>query len=86
MAIYIAIALAISFVVPFPFSFIAVIGAVLLLSSYIRKHQLGKMGLSGSSMFGGRGGYNKYYCMNCGTQHNQLECPKCGSKMKRVGS
>ena len=45
------------------------------------------MGLSGSfSMFGGRGGYNSYYCMNCGTKHNQAACPKCGSKMKRVGS
>jgi len=55
------------------------------LSLYVRKHQLGKMGLSGSSMFGGRGGYNKYYCANCGTQHNQLACPKCGSKVKKVG-
>ena len=85
MAIYVAIALGISFVVPFPFSFVAIIGAVLLLSLYVRKHQLGKMGLSGSSMFRGRGGYNKYYCANCGAQHNQLACPKCGSKVKKVG-
>lgn len=28
----------------------------------------------------------KYYCMSCGTQHRQIACPKCGSKMKRVGS
>jgi hypothetical protein len=28
----------------------------------------------------------KYYCMTCGVQHNQLACPKCGSKMKRVGT
>jgi rubrerythrin len=27
----------------------------------------------------------KYYCMSCGTQHKQVECPKCGSKMKKVG-
>jgi rubrerythrin len=27
----------------------------------------------------------KYYCMRCGTQHKQIECPKCGSKMKRIG-
>jgi Zn finger protein HypA/HybF involved in hydrogenase expression len=26
-----------------------------------------------------------YYCMNCGTKHNDRECPKCGSKMKRIG-
>lgn len=28
----------------------------------------------------------KYYCMNCSAQHSQAACPKCGSKMKRVGS
>jgi hypothetical protein len=27
----------------------------------------------------------KYYCMNCGNEHNEISCPKCGSKMKRVG-
>lgn len=27
----------------------------------------------------------KYYCMSCGTKHNQAACPKCGSKMKTVG-
>jgi len=24
--------------------------------------------------------------MACGTQHKEAACPKCGSKMKRVGS
>ena len=28
----------------------------------------------------------KYYCMDCGIQPSQAACPKCGSKMKRVGS
>lgn len=27
----------------------------------------------------------KYYCMGCGTQHKDLSCPSCGSKMKKVG-
>ncbi|MFZ0513890.1 MAG: hypothetical protein WAM14_19950 [Candidatus Nitrosopolaris sp.] len=27
----------------------------------------------------------KYYCMSSGTQHKQAACPKCGSKMKRIG-
>jgi predicted permease len=36
-----------------------------------------------SSMFGDNS--LKYYCMSCGTQHKQVECPKCGSKMKKVG-
>jgi rubrerythrin len=25
----------------------------------------------------------KYYCMTCGEQHNQLACPKCGSKNEK---
>jgi hypothetical protein len=45
-------------------------------------------GISGSTsssslMFGDT---LKYYCMSCGTQHTQTSCPKCCSKMKRVGS
>ena len=39
---------------------------------------------SSSSMFGDNS--LKYYCMSCGTQHKQAACPRCGSKMKRVGS
>jgi hypothetical protein len=27
----------------------------------------------------------KYYCMLCGNEHKEIACPKCGSKMKRVG-
>jgi len=55
MAIYIAIALAISFIVPFPFSFIAILGTILFVSYYVRRRQFGRIGLSGSSKFGGIG-------------------------------
>ena len=27
----------------------------------------------------------RYYCMKCGNEHNEIACPKCGSKMKRIG-
>ncbi|MFL6359237.1 MAG: hypothetical protein ACJ71M_05980 [Nitrososphaeraceae archaeon] len=37
-----------------------------------------------SSMFGENS--LNYYCMSCGTKHKKAACPKCGSKMKRVGS
>ena len=37
-----------------------------------------------SSMFGDNS--LNYYCMSCGTKHKEAACPKCGSKMKRVGS
>ena len=26
----------------------------------------------------------KFYCMNCGNQHNKIGCPKCGSKAVRA--
>jgi hypothetical protein len=83
MAIYFAIALAISFIVPFPFSLIAIIGALLFVGYYVRRRQFGRIG---SSMFGNPSGPLNYYCMNCGRRHNQAACPKCGSKMKRVGT
>jgi rRNA maturation endonuclease Nob1 len=38
-----------------------------------------------SSMTGKQPRPLKYYCMNCGNQHNEIACPNCGSKMKRVG-
>jgi hypothetical protein len=27
---------------------------------------------------------SSYSCINCGTRHNEIACPKCGSKMKRA--
>jgi hypothetical protein len=27
----------------------------------------------------------RYYCMSCGNEHREISCPKCGSKMKKVG-
>jgi hypothetical protein len=86
IAIYFAISLAISIIIPFPFSLVAIIGVVLLLSFYVRKRMMRRMGfgMGNFSMFGSASSVN-YYCMSCGTKHNEVACPKCGSKMKRVG-
>jgi hypothetical protein len=27
----------------------------------------------------------KFYCMNCGNEHKEYSCPKCGSKAVRTG-
>ena len=27
----------------------------------------------------------KFYCMNCGYEHRNDECPKCGSKALKIG-
>jgi rubrerythrin len=74
--------------VPFPVSLVAIIGIFILLNLYMRKRMMRKMGGgmfgSMSSMFGENS--LKYYCMSCGTKHREAACPKCGSKMKRIGS
>jgi len=53
----------------------------------MRKRMMRRMG-AGAGMFGSMFGDNSlnYYCMNCGTKRKEVACPKCGSKMKRVGS
>ena len=56
-----------------------------MLSYYIRNRAMKKMGMTGS-VFGSSGSSINYYCMSCGTKHDQSSCPRCGSKMKRVGS
>ncbi|HYJ02999.1 MAG TPA: hypothetical protein VEW92_12380 [Nitrososphaeraceae archaeon] len=85
LGISLAISIAISLVVPFPYSLPIIIGVFLLLSFYIRQRQFKKLGLSSATMFGNSSSVN-YYCMNCGAKHNQVSCPRCGSKMKRVGA
>jgi hypothetical protein len=88
IGISIGISLTISMLVPFPVSLVAIIGIFILLNFYMRKRMMRKMGGgtfgSMSSIFGENS--LKYYCMSCGTKHREAACPKCGSKMKRIGS
>jgi hypothetical protein len=91
MGISFGISIAISLLLPFPISLAAIFGVFILLNFYMRKRMMRRMGMGGmfgsmssSSMFGDNS--LKYYCMNCGTKHKEAACPKCGSKMKRVGS
>ena len=93
IVISIGISLAISRLLPFPISIVAIVGVFMALGYYMRKRTTGKMGfrggLTGMSSSKSRAPGNnslKYYCMICGTEHKQIECPKCGSKLKRVGS
>jgi hypothetical protein len=88
-AISIGISLTISILVPFPISLVTIIGVFILLNFYMRNRMMSRMwgrGMFGSmsSMFGDSS--LKYYCMRCGTKHREAACPKCGSKMKRLGS
>jgi hypothetical protein len=92
MGISIGISLTLSVLIPFPISIVAIIGTFLLLNFYLRRRMIAKMGginntMMGTGMFGPTSTYGpmKYYCMSCGTRHKQRACPKCGSKMKRIG-
>jgi hypothetical protein len=88
------ISITISMLVPFPISLVVIVGTFLLLNFYLRRRMMARMGsLNGTSIVGGMlsptAAYGssalKYYCMSCGTQHKQVACPKCGSKMRRIG-
>jgi hypothetical protein len=91
MAVSLGISLAISLLLPFPISIAAIFAVFILLNFYMRKRMMRSMGtgmfgsMSSSSLFGDNGSL-KYYCMACGTKHKEASCPRCGSKMKRVGS
>src|ERR687888_2353550 len=88
---YMGIGLAISFVVPFPIS-LGIALLVFFLLNAVRMHiALKRQGMPGglkdlyksiTSSVGGSGmGYSpiKFSCMNCGYEHREDACPKCGS-------
>jgi hypothetical protein len=94
--IYIGIGIAISFLIPFPISFAVYLLLFFVLNAVRTDINLRKSGMNGgirglykslSSGFGNGGiGYTplKFSCMNCGKEHNERACPKCGSTAVRV--
>lgn len=91
IGIYFGIAFIISRLLPFPISLIVIVFAVIALGLFRRRRYFRKTGQASSpgssylgNMFGSQGGIN-YYCLNCGTKHNQTSCPNCGSKLKKAG-
>jgi Sec-independent protein secretion pathway component TatC len=91
IGIYFGIAFIVSIFLAFPYSLIVIVGAIIGLGLYRRRRQLRKAGQASSggsshfgNMFGSQRGIN-YYCMNCGTKHNEVSCPNCGSKLKKAG-
>ena len=89
IGISLGISITISMIVPFPYSLVIIIGIFILLNFYMRNRMMKKMG-TGMGMFGSfsspfAGNSVNYYCMSCGTKHREAACPRCGSKMKRVG-
>lgn len=96
MSIYIAIGFIAALLLPFPVSLVGAIGGVMLLNFLRTRLMMKKMGISMKGLFGSLRssdmspstyGYSpiKYYCMSCGNEHREIACPKCGSKMKKIG-
>jgi hypothetical protein len=87
IVISIGISVTVSLFVPFPYSWVIIIGIFLLMGFYMRNRMAKNVG---GGMFGSlsspfSGNSVNYYCMSCGTKHREASCPRCGSKMKRVG-
>ena len=66
---------------------IPAIGIFLLISYYMRKRAMARMGMGGGGGFGGMlggGGGINYVCIACGHRFKGGACPRCGSKMRKV--
>ena len=92
LGIYMGIGLAISFVLPFPVSLLAMFGSLIGIDYLRARYKMKKMGITNiRQMFSSvsapqtRDQALKYYCMSCGKEHKEISCPNCGSKMKRAG-
>jgi uncharacterized membrane protein len=99
LSIYMGIGFVLSFILPFPIS-LGVLILVLFLVNIVRTEiALRKAGMGGikglyksfSSLGLHRGITSgsvytplKFYCMNCGYEHHEIACPKCGSKAVRA--
>jgi hypothetical protein len=88
----------ISFVLPFPISFVVSLLVIICLNFIRAEMTLRKAGMGGikglfkSSGFGRRSGTGintlyqplRFSCMNCGNEHSKIACPRCGSKAVRA--
>src|ERR687898_1619831 len=97
LGFYMGISFILLFLLPFPYDFISVLGLFILVNFLRARSIMKRYGSTGrlKGMFGSlsspiagnnhQHGPVKYYCMSCGKAHNDITCPNCGSKMKRVG-
>ena len=94
--IYVGIGIVLVLVLPFPYDLASVLGLFILVNFLRSRSILKRYGGTGGikDLFGSlsssisRNDQSrplKYYCMSCGKEHNEIACPDCGSKMKRVG-
>jgi membrane protein implicated in regulation of membrane protease activity len=89
IGISIGIVFAILSYLPFPFSIPIAIASFSIIIFYLRKQVVKRINSRARRSAGSNNNTDQslnYYCMACDTIHNEIACPKCGSKMKRVGS
>jgi hypothetical protein len=78
-------AIIISWLIPFPFSFLIILGVVSLALLSLREKVMSIIGLAKliAKTFSNRNKSDDYYyCISCGIKHNEISCPKCGSGFK----
>ncbi|HVX03050.1 MAG TPA: hypothetical protein VHA09_07840 [Nitrososphaera sp.] len=95
LGIYFAISIVISMFLDFPYSLMVLLPVIFGMAYYRRYRFMKQIGRPGSLFgnpfgqgnFGSSGGSGSvsYYCISCGTKHNKVSCPNCGSKMKKAG-
>ena len=91
LAISFGISFALSMILPFPISFVAMIGVFLSMNYFMRRRAIGRMGMGmgmrggfGSGMFGVGGSGVRYQCLSCGHRFSGGSCPRCGSTMRKA--
>ena len=91
IGLYLGLGLGISFLLPFPIGLLALFLTILGIDYLRARRMMKKMGINSiRDMFRRLSvpiGYRKvkYYCMSCGYEHREVSCPRCGSKMKKIG-
>jgi hypothetical protein len=97
LGIYMGISFILLYLLPFPYDFVSILGLFVLVNylrvrrSIVRRYggmeRIKDMFRSVSPPIADNNHQHRplrYYCMSCGKEHNDVACPNCGSKMKRV--
>jgi hypothetical protein len=92
LGLYLGIGLVLVILLPFPYDFVSVLGIFILINFFRARNMMKRYGGNGGlrdlfsslSSSSNRNNRVKYYCMSCGREHNDIACPNCGSKMKRI--
>ena len=92
LALFVSAGIVMVFVLPFPLDFLS-ITCLFFLTAYLRtRSEANRFGGSGRiDLFGLLSSSDnsnklvKYYCIGCGKEHREISCPRCGSKMKKIG-